>query len=140
MAQLDPHSGFQSPASAHSMSVVPERLPERQQPAGAVEAGIGRLTLPEARWDPEDRLGARYVGLAWEVLGEPACGWIVDLRGGGGNAWTLVMALAPLLGEGPSWGDRRSGRTHRHRLDPGGRLAGGRRPTARADSDRPRDA
>jgi C-terminal processing protease CtpA/Prc len=136
LAQLDPHSGFESPAVARSISVVPERLPEREQPAGTSETGVGQLTLPFARWDPEDRLGARYVGLAWEVLAEPACGWIVDLRGGGGNAWTLLMALAPLLGEGPSFGFRyREGRTDTVSIQQDGALAGGGRPPVPSPTD-----
>jgi len=40
LARLDPHSGFESPAVARSLSVLPERLPEREQPAGGV------LTMP----------------------------------------------------------------------------------------------
>lgn len=82
----------------------PARLPENERPAATVAGGVGALTPPLARWDPADDLGADYVTRAWQGLGEEACGWVVDLRGPGGDVFTLLMALAPLLGPGRAIG------------------------------------
>jgi hypothetical protein len=77
LAQLDPHSGLAPPAAAPGRSPMPDRLPDNEEPVGSVDDRIGRLTLPLARWDPEDPLGAEYVSMAWDLLADPACGWIV---------------------------------------------------------------
>ncbi|NTU83356.1 MAG: hypothetical protein HGA45_28970 [Chloroflexales bacterium] len=62
-------------------------------------AGIGYLELP---WDWGSR---RYPTLAQEVIraaDQPAaCGWIIDLRRNvGGNMWTFLAAVGPILGPG----------------------------------------
>lgn len=62
-------------------------------------AGVGYLELP---WDWGSR---RYPTLAHEVIraaDQPvACGWIVDLRRNpGGNMWTYLAAVGPILGPG----------------------------------------
>jgi hypothetical protein len=93
----------------------PARLPENERPAATVAGGVGVLTPPLACWDPADDLGADYVTRAWRGLGEEACGWVVDLRGPGADVFTLLMALAPLLGPGRAIGSpvrraRRRGR------------------------------
>jgi carboxyl-terminal processing protease len=129
LAQLDPHSGLAPPAAAPGRSPTPDRLPDSEEPVGSVDDGIGRFALPLAHWDPEDPLGAQYVSMAWDLLADPACGWIVDLRAGGGNAWTLVMALAPLLGPGPAFGFAfPGGKTEIVSIRDDGSLAGGGRP------------
>ena len=129
LAQLDSHSGFVPPASAPNRSSAPDQLPGSERPIGSLDAGIGHITLPIARWDPNDPLGAQYVAMAWDVLAAPACGWIVDLRAGGGNAWTLLLTLAPLLGPGPAFGFAFRGReTETVSIREDGSLTGGGRP------------
>lgn len=66
-----------------------------------LESDIGLLSLPPSRGD----LAARdaYAQAAWRVFDEhaTACGWIIDLRDNtGGDAWSMIAALAPLLGSG----------------------------------------
>jgi carboxyl-terminal processing protease len=66
----------------------------------------------------------RYSAAAWAVLEAEACGWIVGLRGnGGGNLIPMLIAIAPLLGPGPTVSyRRRDGTTDVYRLDSGGNL------------------
>jgi carboxyl-terminal processing protease len=84
-------------------------------------------------------LGAASCGSDGSVgLDADACGWIVDLRGGGGNVWSLLMALAPLLGPGPAVGYRyRDGRTGELVIGDDGSLAGLGRPTVRSPEGAP---
>jgi len=73
-------------------------------------AGVGYLELP---WDWGSR---RYPTLAQEVIRaadqSAACGWIVDLRQNtGGNMWTFLAAVGPILGPGELGGfEYRDGR------------------------------
>jgi hypothetical protein len=104
LAGFDPHALLTPPAAAPGRTRPPARLPEDERPTATVADGVGLLALPLARWDPADRLGADYVARAWRGLGEDACGWVVDMRGPGGDVFTLLMALAPLLEPGRALG------------------------------------
>jgi carboxyl-terminal processing protease len=114
-----------SPRSTHAAS--------RPLPEATVDDEIGRIVLPLALWDPETEPGAAYVTEALTGIEAQACGWIVDLRGASGNVWTLLMALAPLLGPGPTVGYRyRDGRTGELVIGDDGSLAGLGRPAVAA--------
>jgi len=67
---------------------------------GAGAAGVGYLNLPSetgVRW--------QYPTLAQQVLREAdsssVCGWMIDARRiAGGNLWSYLAAIGPILGEG----------------------------------------
>jgi C-terminal processing protease CtpA/Prc len=62
---------------------------------------VGYLQLPTANGDIGTPAYTHYVTPAHELLQQPACGWIIDLRGNpGGSAFAMVGAVAPLLGPG----------------------------------------
>lgn len=67
---------------------------------------IGRLTLPSAGDSVSADAVRAYVGAARTSMaaveaGEPACGWVVDLRDYAGGAWgPPMLALGGLIGEG----------------------------------------
>jgi carboxyl-terminal processing protease len=63
------------------------------------QSGIGYIELP---WDWGSR---QYPTLAQRTIREidqqATCGWVVDLRRNlGGNIWTFLAAIGPILGEG----------------------------------------
>jgi C-terminal processing protease CtpA/Prc len=67
-------------------------------------ASIGYIELPV-----ESGAGQRYPTLAQKVLREAdqaaACGWIVDVRrNAGGDIWSYLAAIGPILGEGDAGG------------------------------------
>jgi carboxyl-terminal processing protease len=71
-------------------------------PDGGVHAGsIGYLNVPAVEAAIGSGAYRSYVSAANEVLTEPACGWIVDLRiNHGGSVPPMLAAIAPLLGSG----------------------------------------
>lgn len=71
-------------------------------PSGKVDArGIGYLTVPAVIAGPGSAAFDTYITSAHQLLQQPACGWIIDLRGnGGGSVPPMVAAVAPLLGSG----------------------------------------
>jgi C-terminal processing protease CtpA/Prc len=97
----DRHSRFATPEDVQESAggVTPEGPPQGSQPA----PGIAELALPQIS-GPQTSPGAkRYVDNAESILrGSPtACGWILDLRGNpGGNLVPMMLAAAPLLGDG----------------------------------------
>jgi len=63
------------------------------------QGGIGYIELP---WDPGT---PAYPTLAQQVVRgidqAPTCGWVIDLRRNvGGDLWSFVAAIGPILGEG----------------------------------------
>jgi peptidase S41-like protein len=97
----DRHSRFATPDQVQRSE---GGLMEEGPPTGRVPAPrIGLLHLPVVS-GPQSSPGAKkYVDSAEAVLrGSPdACGWILDLRGNpGGNLIPIMLAAAPLLGEG----------------------------------------
>ena len=95
----------------HSRFATPEQV--QRSEGGLMEEGppTGRLAAPRIPLlhlpvisGPQSSPGAKkYVDAAEAVLrGSPdACGWILDLRGNpGGNLVPIMLAAAPLLGEG----------------------------------------
>lgn len=127
LGRLDRHSGLdRHPGPGRGGGELRSSGP---LPEATVDDGIGRLVLPRALWDPETAPGADYVTEARAGLDARACGWIVDLRADGGNLWTLLMGLAPLLGPGSAVGYRyRDGRTGELVIGEDGSLAGFGRP------------
>lgn len=77
-------------------------------PRGQVDGALGVLVLPATAAEPDSDAGRRYVRHAWSILqSRPACAWIVDLtENSGGNLPTMLQAVAPLLGVGPTIGYR----------------------------------
>jgi carboxyl-terminal processing protease len=81
-----------------------ESSPQQSTPTGrriVTNAGsIGYMELPV---EPGD--GELYPTLAQEVIRDTdqrgACGWIIDLRrNSGGDIWSYIAAIGPILGEG----------------------------------------
>lgn len=117
----DRHSQFLIPADADSAAFFPTGL----DPFGELDnSGVGRIVLPGLVSGDDADAAERYSAAGWAILDEEACGWIVDLRGnGGGNLFPMVVAIAPLLGPGPTVGyRRRDGTTDVYRLDTAGNL------------------
>lgn len=104
------------------------------------------IVLPGLVTGDDPTAAERYITAGWALLDEQACGWIVDLRGnGGGNLFPMLVAIAPLLGPGPTVGyRRRDGTTDVYRLNTHGDLItppGWRRhaaPSCRGDAGRAR--
>jgi carboxyl-terminal processing protease len=97
----DRHSRFATPEQTHEAA---GGLMEEGPPSGRVlTPKISLLHLPVIS-GPQDSPGAkRYVDASEAVLkGSPnACGWVLDLRGNpGGNLVPIMLAVAPLLGDG----------------------------------------
>jgi hypothetical protein len=97
----DRHSRFATPQQVNESSggLLPEGPPDGR----VLTPAISLLHLPVVS-GPQSSAGAhRYVDAAETILrGSPrACGWILDLRGNpGGNLVPIMLAAAPLLGEG----------------------------------------
>lgn len=71
----------------------------RRMGSGALEVGYVELV------EDSGGVAGPYAGAVHQFIREveesPACGWILDLRrNSGGNLWTYLAAVAPLLGEG----------------------------------------
>lgn len=76
----------------------PFEIPGRKLGVGST--GIGYMELPGYSGYPYT-----YPGLAHELIRSmdrtPVCGWIIDVRRlGGGNLWSYLAAIGPILGEG----------------------------------------
>ena len=71
-------------------------------PSGEVLAGgIGLLTIPAVIAGAGSGAYDSYVTPAHQLLQQPACGWIIDLRANsGGSVPPMMAAVAPLLGPG----------------------------------------
>ena len=97
----DRHSRFATPEQVKESSggLLPEGPPDGR----VLTPAISLLHLPVVS-GPQSSAGAhRYVDAAEGILrGSPrACGWVLDLRGNpGGNLVPIMLAAAPLLGEG----------------------------------------
>lgn len=90
-------------AAPREVTLEAVKLPYEGRPGGrridGGDAGVGYLELP---WDWGSQA---YPTLAQGVIRSadqpPACGWIVDLRRNtGGNMWTFLAAVGPILGSG----------------------------------------
>jgi carboxyl-terminal processing protease len=101
------------------------------RPLGEVRNGIGYLTLPPISVGPTSASGVDYIATAHDALTMPACGWVIDQRALGSDArsdlGTMLAALAPVLGPGPTVGYRdRHGATRTYVVgDDGGVTFGG---------------
>jgi carboxyl-terminal processing protease len=76
--------------------------PEALLPEGRRIGDVGYLLLPPANFGED--YPQRYADTALEIIreidGQPACGWVIDLRDNtGGNMWPMLAAVEPLLGE-----------------------------------------
>lgn len=91
LARLDRHSSLNRPGSAGTADG--ERTASGPLPDTTLDDHIGQIILPTAPSDPDTEPGADYVTEARAGLDAGACGWIVDLRGGGGNVWTRDSQL-----------------------------------------------
>jgi hypothetical protein len=97
----DRHSRFATPQQVNESSggLLPEGPPDGR----VLTPAISLLHLPVVS-GPQSSPGAhRYVEAAEGVLRRSpgACGWVLDLRGNpGGNLVPIMLAAAPLLGEG----------------------------------------
>jgi carboxyl-terminal processing protease len=80
------------------------------RPLGEVRNGIGYLTLPPIGAGLASAAGADYIATAHDALTMPACGWVIDQRALGSDVRsdlaTMLAALAPVLGPGPTVGYR----------------------------------
>jgi carboxyl-terminal processing protease len=88
----------------------PFKVPGRR--LGAEPNGVGYIELPGYSGYPYI-----YPGLAHERIQSldrpPICGWIIDVRRiGGGNLWSYLAAIGPILGEGDVGGFVYSDDTH----------------------------
>jgi len=104
--QVDPHSGFLTPAEYRSYTA--ERPSPETSPAAAraavVEGRFGYLSLPSFLGTGRLRSTAYADALLLALLSQDSlgvCAWIVDLRSnGGGNCYPMLAGLGPLVGEG----------------------------------------
>jgi carboxyl-terminal processing protease len=80
------------------------------RPLGEVRNGVGYLTLPPIGAGPASSAGTDYIATAHDALTMPACGWVIDQRALGSDVRsdlaTMLAALAPVLGPGPTVGYR----------------------------------
>jgi C-terminal processing protease CtpA/Prc len=86
------------------------KVPGRR--SGVDPNGVGYIELP-----PYSGYPYTYPGLAHERIRSldrtPICGWIIDIRrNGGGNLWSYLAAIGPILGEGDVGGFLYAGDTH----------------------------
>ena len=97
----DRHSRFATPEQVQRSA---GGLLEEGPPTGRIAAPVSVCSTFRSCRGPQSSPGAKqYVDAAEAVLrGSPdACGWILDLRGNpGGNLIPIMLAAAPLLGEG----------------------------------------
>ena len=95
---------------AAESSSSPFLIPGRR--LGVEPNGVGYIELP-----PYSGYPYIYPGLAHERIRSldrpPACGWIIDVRrNGGGNLWSYLAAIGPILGEGDVGGFLYADGTH----------------------------
>lgn len=85
LAKANKHSFLQ----AVRPGAVTEMLPGR----------LGYVRVPFRQNNPVALADSLHGGVR-KLIGEGACGWIVDLRGnGGGNMWPMLAGIGPLLGD-----------------------------------------
>jgi hypothetical protein len=103
----DLHARFIDPVTAKLGGGAAKRSPTTQAPAVSLaHKRLGQITLPELPSLPQSRVARRYVANALsgiESLDKRShpCAWIVDLRGDtGGNAYSMLLAIGPIIGEG----------------------------------------
>ncbi len=97
----DSHASFAQPKTTGHLSEVngdDQAHIEFAMPS----AGVVQLAVPPVHYGPESVPGKSFINQSNESIqshtGQGACGWIVDLRSTtGGNMWTMLGALAPLL-------------------------------------------
>lgn len=99
----DRHSTRLSPGEyAHLQARIDDSTLSTTAPSGTARAGdVGYLAIPAVTAAAGSGAYDAYVVAAHQLLQQPACGWILDLRGnGGGSAPPMMAAVAPLLGPG----------------------------------------
>ncbi len=82
-----------------TMKNVEEMMQSTGQRLGTDASGMGYLELAQDSGWPA------YPGAVQQVIkkldGSPVCGWIIDVRRtGGGDIWSYLSAVGPILGEG----------------------------------------
>lgn len=120
----DGHSGFFTPDQVRSMSANDDR--SGAVPTASYDDGVLYLSLPGTGADPRSPAGVAYIDAAHEAFREQeACAVVVDVASnGGGNVFTMLSALAPVLGPGPTVSYReRDGETITYRIEPDGSVA-----------------
>lgn len=77
-------------------------------PTASFADGVLYLSVPGTGSDPRSPAGFAYIDTAHRAMAEhKPCGVVVDVTGnGGGNVFTMLSALAPVLGPGPTVGYR----------------------------------
>lgn len=97
------HSFFSTPAAITSM--------EKPYPPGSVpmptvtyDGMVATITIPGFSSEHQSEID-QYVGAAARIFGseraQAACGWIIDVStNGGGNLFTMLAAVSPLLDDG----------------------------------------
>lgn len=99
----DHHSSRLSPGKhAQLNNKMDDSTLHSPPPSGEVLAGgIGYVAIPAVVAGAGSGAYDSYVAAAHKLLQQPACGWIVDLRGNsGGSVPPMMAAVAPLLGPG----------------------------------------
>jgi hypothetical protein len=103
----DLHARFIDPVTAKLGGGAAKRSPATQAPAVTLaHKRLGQITLPGLLSLPGSRAARRYVAAAVSGIASldkrsHPCGWIVDLRGDtGGNAYSMLLAIGPIIGEG----------------------------------------
>ena len=97
------HSFFSTPAAIAAMEnpYPPGSLP---MPTVMYDGMVAMITIPGFSSDRQSEID-QYVGAAASAFGSErahtACGWIIDLRNnGGGDLFTMLAAVSPLLDDG----------------------------------------
>jgi carboxyl-terminal processing protease len=87
----------------------PSPFRTRRVPEGGIVAGFPRpvaqvvVPLFASPHRPElDAFATAIQSVIRTLQADQPCGWVVDLRGnGGGNIWTMLAGIGPLIGDGP---------------------------------------
>jgi hypothetical protein len=122
----DRHSSFLTPDELRSLTSDDDQ--PSAVPTAPVVDGVLYLTLPGIGADPQSVAGVAYIDGAHRAIAEQeACGVVLDLtNNGGGNVFTMLSALAPVLGPGPTLGyQRRDGDTITYLVETDGSVTGG---------------
>ncbi|WP_430867452.1 S41 family peptidase [Demequina aurantiaca] len=97
------HSSFSTPAEIAEWNELysPGGVPLPTVTYGGV---VANLSLPAFSSEDQDEID-EYLGAAARIFdserASEACGWVVDLSlNGGGNLWTMLTAVSPLLDDG----------------------------------------
>jgi len=105
----DHHSGLIEPALMVQLSTL--TAADNPRPQGRLAAGkIGYILVPSFVGASQASIDASATGLQRIVkdLGsQHPCGWMIDLQGNiGGNMWSMLAGLGPVLGSGSLGGTR----------------------------------